>query len=91
MCAAAAAIELAFEPGRETVVRRLVRDAELPAGGMRPARTFRTTFSQTAASAATAREIERIEGDGHHAALFLSGGVTGQTVALERRAIGSNW
>jgi hypothetical protein len=37
-----------------------------------------------------AREIEGIEGDGHHTALFLSGGVTRQTVALERRAIGSN-
>ena len=83
-----AAIELGFEPRREAVVRRLV-GTRRPAGGIRPARSFRTTFSHTAASAAT-REVERVERDGHRAALFLPRGVTGQTVAVERRAVGGD-
>src|SRR6185503_7848100 len=84
-----AAIELAFEPRRETVVRRLVR-ARSPSGRHDAGAQLQDNFLPHGGISRNAREIESIECDGHRTALFLPGGVTRQTVALEGRATGCN-
>ena len=51
--AAAAAVELALEPGRRARARSAGSGRGSPAGGIMPARSLRTTFSHSCACAAT--------------------------------------
>ena len=72
----------AFEGPHEgsPLVSEGVEDAGMPAGGIIPARTFRTTFSQTLDAAADVGEVGAVE---RQAAGLQAVVVAGDAVAIE--------
>ncbi len=80
-------IEFGFEPGPVNASCAPFSGRGEPAGGIRPARIFRTTFSHVAASAPTSRQIEPVERDRHRATLFETLGMAGQAVAIQQRLV----